>query len=186
MSCIRKENTIALAGLLLAAVGCGASDSGSTRYVSGVDGNKDVATLDATEKQQLCDSVDAYVSGFVDLDAVAYVACIPGAIWTTTTPEACRQSLSNCMALFPRPIQVDAKLQSDAACLSSLAQCQTTVAALEGCVDVSLSRTLSVLDWSCELAGDPSARAMAEPRSDVQVCTSVNAACNQFAEPGPE
>jgi hypothetical protein len=53
-------------------------------------------------------------------------------------------------------------------------------------VDVSLSRALSVLDWSCDLAGNPNARAMAEPKPDVHVCTSVNAACNQFAEPGPE
>ena len=169
------------------AAGCGSSDSGRGRYVSGVDGNRDVSTLDTMAKQQLCATFDTHVSTYVDLEAVAYVSCIPAAIWTSITPAACSQKLADCMAIFPKPITVDATLHSDNACFASLAQCQTTVAQLEGCVDVSLDRALSILDtWTCDLAGNPGSRQVAAPTPDTRVCTSVNAACNQFAAIGPE
>jgi hypothetical protein len=183
--------TVSLAGLSA----CGQSDGGGpARYSSGVDPNKDVATLNATEAQQVCSSVNAYVNAQLDFDAIAYVACIPGAVWTTITVEACEKKLTDCMALFPKPIAVSGTVTGQAAlpdlgCLTSIAQCQTTVAQLEGCVDVSLDRALSVLDWSCDLAASSSTRMVAEPKPDARVCTDINAACNDVAAPvapGPE
>jgi hypothetical protein len=124
------------------------------------------------------------VSTYLDFDAIAYVACIPGAIWLTNTADACRANLADCMSRFPKPIKIDANVSaSQQACVTNLAQCQATVAQLEGCVDVNLDRALSIVDvWTCDRVGDMQVRQMADPASTALVCTDVNAACNHFSD----
>ncbi len=145
-----------------------------------------VSALSMQDKQQLCRSFDVYANTYVDLDAVAYLACLPVAIFTTVNEQACQASLNNCLALFPKPITVSATAHTDSLCFQSLDQCNATVAQLQGCANVNVDRALEVYQgWSCNRASDPAYRQMAQAMSStVQVCTNVNNSCNQFAQVG--
>lgn len=169
--------------LLGVGVGCGDSDESRPRYDSGQSGDTNVSMLDDTQRMQLCESYDAYVNTYVSLDAVAYLACLPAAIWTTTTTEACNASLQNCLSLFPRPIQVSARAESREMCEGTLNQCQASVAQLEGCINVNIDVALQVYDqWSCDRVNDPEVRDMAAPNGGlVSVCSDIDSACNRFA-----
>lgn len=152
-------------------------------YVSGVDQSAPVSTLNDDDLREICSTFDGYVNTYVDLDAVAYVACLPVSIVTSLDNETCESNLRNCMSLFPRPIQVSARAQSDQVCFENLKQCEATVGQLEGCVNVNVDLAVNILDrLSCNRANDPNYRAMVQPMADlVNVCADVNDACNQFA-----
>lgn len=170
---------------------CGKASDTRPRYVSnvtGADATQPVSNLSTAQAQQICKSYDAYVNAYVDLDALAYLSCIPGALFTTTTREACQASLQNCIAIFPRPIQVSAKAQTVQVCTDTLVQCKASVAQLDGCVNVNLDRALAVINsWSCDMVGNPTYKAMVQPTGGlVNVCTNVDGACNNFAQVGPQ
>jgi hypothetical protein len=124
------------------------------------------------------------VNTYVDLSTVAYISCLPVAIVTSVNDEQCQASLQQCMSLFPTPIHVSARAQSDQVCFQNLKQCEATVSLLESCVNVNVDLATTVLDrLSCNRANDPNYRAMVQPMADlVNVCADVNDACNQFAD----
>src|SRR4051794_40644066 len=98
--------------IVVAALFCACGDDNSkaqSRYKTGLNGGAPVSSLDDNQLSQICESYDVYVNAAVDLDQVAYIACLPAAVFTTLTREACEDSLKNCMALFPTPIKVSAK-----------------------------------------------------------------------------
>lgn len=169
--------------LVLGALGAGCDDDERPRYSSGVDTEGPVSELDDDDLREICSSFDGYVNTYVDLDAVAYIACVPVAIVTSLNSESCEQNLHNCMALFPTPIQVSARAESDAVCFENLQQCEATVSQLEGCVNVNVDLALDIIDHlSCSRAADPNYREMVRPMADLtSVCTDVNAACNDFS-----
>ncbi len=178
-------SVLAAAGLCLAA--CGKSSDNRPRYASSIAGaapTAPISSLNATQIQQICSSYDAYVNAFVDVNQLAYLACIPGALFGSLTREACQTSLANCMAVFTPPVQVSAKASNVQVCASSLAQCQATVAQLDGCVNVNVDRALAVVtSWSCDMVGNPTYKAMVQPTGGlVNVCADVNGACNNFAQ----
>jgi hypothetical protein len=151
-------------------------------------GNSQVSTLNTEQKRELCASFDAYTSTYVDLSSVAYLACLPVAIWTTLDEAACRASLDGCVKGFPKPIAVSVTARDENLCFQSLAQCNATVAQLEGCANVNVDAALQVISsWTCARVTDPEVKAMAAPMADlVNVCADVNGACNQFATVGPD
>ena len=120
-----KLLTVMVLGLSLLA--CSASDDTRPLYTSNVVGagsTLPVSNLSNAQAMEICRSYDAYVNANVDLDAVAYLACMPAALLTSATRAACQTNLQNCMAVFPKPIQVSAKAQTVQVCASTLAQCQ--------------------------------------------------------------
>lgn len=168
--------------------GCGDGSETRPRYSSGVAGDAQVSTLDDTQQRELCESFDVYATTYVDLEAIAYLACFPAAVFTTATPEACQSALDQCVAAFPDPITVTATAHSEQLCFSTLDQCNATVAQLEGCANVNVDRALEIYrTWSCGRVTDPEFRSQAEAMNDlVNVCADVDAACNRFAEVGPD
>jgi hypothetical protein len=166
------------------AAGCSAEQGpAARRYSSGVSAGAQVSTLDDKQLEQICETYDVYVNTEVDLTQVAYIACMPVAVFTTLTPEDCQISLKNCMSLFPTPIKVSAKSDDKRLCAQTLKQCQAQVSDLEGCVNVNVSRALDVANiWSCDRVKDAAYREMAGKQSElVNVCSNVNDACNGFA-----
>ena len=168
------------------AVGCGEDDASRPRYDSGKSDETVVSMLDARQQAELCESLDAYVNTYVSLDAVAYLACLPLAIITTTTRETCNASLKDCMGLFPKPIEVSARAKSDALCFDTLDQCQATVAELEGCINVNIDIALRIFEqWSCDQVNDQDVRDMASNMAPngglTRVCADIDAACNRFS-----
>lgn len=159
------------------------SESERPRYSSGVDQGVPVSSLDDSDLREICSSFDGYVNTYVDLDAVAYVACLPLAIITSLDDETCQNNLNNCMQLFPRPIQVSARAQNEQMCFDTLRECEASVAQLEGCVNVNVDLALNILDrLSCNRANDPAYREMVRPMANlVNVCADVNNACNTFS-----
>lgn len=159
-------------------------ESRRPRYVSGVDPTAPVSTLDDAQLREICTSFDGYVNTYVDLSTVAYISCLPVAIVTSLNSEACEATLQQCMNLFPTPIQVSARAQSDQVCFENLQQCNASVALLESCVNVNVDLAITVLDrLSCNRAADPNYRATIQPMADlVNVCADVNDACNTFAD----
>lgn len=176
-------NRVVCMGLVGASLLVACDESDREPYVSGVDQTAPVSTLNDEDLREICSTFDGYVNTYVDLDAVAYVACLPVAIVTSLDNETCESNLQNCMSLFPRPIQVSARAQSDEVCFENLKQCEATVEQLEGCVNVNVDLALNILDrLSCNRAGDPNYREMVRPMADtVNVCADVNDACNQFS-----
>jgi hypothetical protein len=178
--------------LVLSALGCGDDDEGSSRprYASGVnDTNAGVSTLDTSDQRRICESLDAYVQTNISFDEVAYIACLPAAIVLGGSPEGCEQQLDDCMALFPEPIEIEARLQDQQVCSNSLVQCEASVAQLEGCINLNLDLALDIIDnWSCNGAADQDQReAAARAMDTATVCADIDAACNRFASlEGPD
>jgi len=171
-----------VAATLLGVGACSNKPRTPSRYRTGLNGGAQVSTLDDNQLAQICESYDVYVNTVVDLDQVAYIACLPAAMFTTLTPQACEESLKNCMALFPAPIKVSAKADNTRVCAQTLKQCRANVGDLEGCVTVNVERALSIADiWSCDLVNDPRYRDMASSNGLVNVCANVDGACNGFA-----
>lgn len=174
-------------GLALAAGGaltaCAEGASDRPAYTTGIDAqDQNVASLDDTQLEAVCESYDVYVETYVDFDTIAYVACLPPALVLSQTREQCEQALDTCMSVFPKPIQVSGMVRSQELCVEDLQQCNATVAELEGCVNVNLTDFIDVSDWSCDLIGDADAVAMARESMDtVRVCSDLDDACNRFS-----
>lgn len=187
---MKRVSSVVFGLCCLLSSACGDDPQPRPRYGApeAIAGNSQVSTLSDDQKRELCQSFDVYANTYVDLDAVAYVACLPVAIWTTLTEEACQASFDQCVATFPKPISVAATAHTETMCFQSLEQCNATVAQVEGCANVNVDRVLEIFSgWSCARVGDPQLKAMSQPMSDlVNVCVDVNDACNQFAAVGPD
>ena len=172
----------ALTCSLLAA--CGDDDDGNARapYVSGVTGTVMVSGLDENDLNRICTSLDAYVETEINFDQVAYVSCLPAAIVLGGTQKGCNEQLDSCMALFPKPITVEAQLRDQEVCFSDLRRCQATVSSLEGCLNVNLDLAFQILDsWSCNRAGEQDLqKAAARAMNTASACADIDASCNDF------
>lgn len=176
--------SVALATL---AAACG-DDEGRPRFVSGLDDDAPVDSLRTDQRDTLCDSYEAYVDTYVDLDAVAYLACAPGAVTSSDTVEECQRRVDRCMALFPEPISVRSPARPGRRCADNLARCEATVGELEQCVNVNLDFVFELLDGlSCSAIDRPGTREIARRgESLVSVCTDLGEACGGFGVLGPD
>lgn len=175
-------NVAMVAVLSVALLAC--DEDRRPRYSSGVDEQTPVSDLSDDDLRQICSSFDGYVNTYVDLSAVAYIPCLPVAIVTSVSSEDCENRLHDCVSLFPEPIRVVARAQSDEVCFENLETCTASVGLLEDCVNVNVDLALTVFDrFSCDRAGDPNYRSSVQPMADlVNVCADVNDACNTFAD----
>lgn len=178
--------------LLVLSAGCGDDDGeGRPRYRVDVDvpNNTGVGDLDDDDLNRICESYDAYVDANVSFDSIAYIACLPVAIVTSAgNQDNCQRALDDCTENFPRPVDIQAQVRDRTVCYSTLRECGASVADLEGCVNVSLDLALDILDnWTCGSAADKELRDRALRAMDtVSVCADLNAACSDFANPGPD
>lgn len=176
--------------LALVMVGCGDDEDGERpRYRSDVSVSTDTSVSDLGDEdlRRICASLDAHVTAHIDLDLVAYLACLPGAILTRDRNQ-CEAELDQCMAAFPEPIAIHARFRDPALCVSSLRGCgAATVADLDGCVNLNLGIVYDLLDrLSCGGVSDAEAQRAARDATAINVCADVNAACNDFANVRPE
>lgn len=170
--------------LLVAIAGCGDDeDEGRPRYRSDVSVSTDtsVADLDDEELRRICASVDAHVSGYVDLSVVAYVACLPQAILTSADRDQCEAQFDRCVDDFPKPIAINARFEDDA-CIEGLRLCDATVADLDTCLNLNFDVVYSIVDTlSCGGTSEAEAREAMRRANDVHLCADVSAACDDFA-----
>lgn len=178
--------------LISFSIGCGDDEDTDDRprYRSGVTTTTGpngstitVSDLDEGDKRQLCASLDAHVEATVSFDAIAYIACLPGAIVFGGSRPGCEAELDRCMSVFPAPITIEAQVQDETICFSDLEGCNASVAALETCVNVNLGIVFDILDnFSCAGADNANDRdAAAAVMDTANVCADINAACNDFA-----
>jgi hypothetical protein len=185
-----QPRTFVPIALLCLAAACDDDDDGRPRYRADVtvDTTTPVSSLDDGELERICRSLDVYVDTHVSFDQVAYIACLPAAIVLGGDAAGCEAQLDDCMALFPEPVAVRAQLRDTQVCYSSLTGCRASVSDLEGCINVNLDLALDIADnWSCSGAGDDDLRARAAEAMDTtSVCADIDAACNDFANLGPD
>jgi hypothetical protein len=174
--------------VLCLVVACSDDDETRPRYTSGVVDNSvttggGVGRLGDPDLERICRSLDAYVETHISFDAIAYIACLPAAIVFGGDRAGCERQLDECMALFPEPITVRARLDNTQVCYESLRRCDASVSALEGCINVNLDLAFQIIDnWSCSGVGDRDLRAEAARAMDTaSVCADLSAACNDFA-----
>jgi hypothetical protein len=178
--------------LALSAVACGDDDGeGRPRYRVDVDvpNTRNVSDLDDDDLDRICESYDVYVDTNVTFDSIAYIACLPVAIVTSAgDQDDCQRALDSCTDAFPKPIDIQAQVRNREVCYSTLRDCRASVTEFEGCVNVSLDLALDILDnWTCGSAADKEVRDRALRAMDtVSVCADLDAACSQFASPGPD
>jgi len=173
----------ALALACLLSLACGDGDEDRPRYVAAGPTGAQVSTLNDQQLADVCQSFTAYVDTYVDLDAIAYTACLPGALATSLTSGQCEETLSSCMALFPEPIAIQTTATVDA-CTDDLRDCVATVEQFESCVNARVD--LAVGNYSCSGAGD---RGYAQQLDSLAtVCTDLDSLCDQYDQqyPGPE
>jgi hypothetical protein len=177
-----KPRTIAL--LAVACLACDDDDE-RPRYRAGieVEVSSPVSSLGERDRERICRSFDAYVDTYVSFDEIAYIACLPGAIVFGGDERGCEQQLDDCMADFPEPVAVQARLRDTEICYASLDDCRASVDELETCINVNLDLALDIADnWSCSGAGDEDLRAQAASVEDTaEVCADIDAACREFA-----
>lgn len=91
------------------------------------------------------------------------------------------------MANFPKPISISAKTSNLQVCAQNLAQCQASVADLQGCVNVNIDSALRLPQiFTCGTAADADVGAQSVS-SLVNVCQTGNAACTNFSNaPSPQ
>jgi len=184
-----KKQALAIAMGGLMGLSCSNDNTGSRpQYSSGVTstttpGTTTVSTLNDTQLQQICTTLDAHVQANIGFEAIAYIACLPPAIVLGGTAAGCEQRLSDCMSAFPKPIAIEAQLTDQNVCFADLRACEATVTALEGCVNVNLDLVFDILDnWSCSGAAQQGSReAAARAMDTVDVCADLSDACNRFA-----
>jgi hypothetical protein len=164
-------------------------DEGRPVFRAGLDvpGGTVVADLPERDLDRICQSYDAYVDTNISFEAIAYIACLPQAIVLSGgNSERCEQRLADCTALAPDPITVQAQVRDRDVCYSTLRECSASVVAFEGCVNVNLDLALDILDnWTCGGADDLRDRAQ-DAMDTVSVCADLDAACADFASPGPD
>jgi hypothetical protein len=148
-----------------------------------VDVSSPVSSLGERDRERICRSFDAYVDTYVSFDEIAYITCLPGAILGGVDERGCEALLDDCMADFPEPVAVQARLRDTEICYASLDDCRASVDELEGCINVNLDLALDIAgNWSCSGAQDEDLRAQAaRARDTAEVCADIDAACRDFA-----
>ena len=173
---------------LLFALSCAEADKTERApYSAQLDTNvngQNVNTLTDADLKQVCASYASYVDTQISFDAIAEAACLVPAIILGGTPQGCQQQLDNCMSLFPKPVSIQAQVQSDALCVDSLHSCNGTLADVEGCVNVNLDSLLGVLrTLSCSGLNSNSQQQAAQVQDTLGVCANLDAACTAFITP---
>ena len=183
MVCSRVSTTTTLlASLCVAFIAACAESDDRPRYRVGEPSDAQVSTLDEGQLAAVCDTFTVYVDTYVDLDAIAYTACLPAALVTSTDPEQCEVNLANCMAVFPEPIAIR-RTETVEACSEDLRDCQATVGQFEDCVNARVD--LAVGNYSCSGAGDRGY--VAEFDGLATVCADIDSLCDQYDQQyGPE
>lgn len=168
------KNAVRLSALLALAA-CG-SDSSNSVFSSDLPQDRSVDTLDDQDKRQFCRTLDAHVSVTVGLDEVARIACLPVALFTSTSRQACEELLDSCARDAPKVTL--ARQQRENECYDSLAMCEADVGTLEGCVDVNVRALRAVLERiSCARFGDSTAQADLDEARTAAGCTTVSSSC---------
>lgn len=164
-------------------VGCGDADQDRPRYIAGAASSTEVSALDERQLADVCETFNVYVDTYVDLDAIAYTACLPLALATSANAQQCETNLSNCMAAFPEPIAITT-MGTVEACTDDLRDCAATVGQFESCVNARVD--LAVGNYSCSGAGDSGY--VRELDSLAAVCTDIDSLCDQYEQQyaGPE
>lgn len=173
-----------LIGVLLLSACGDDEDEGRPRYRSGVqvETSTPVTDLDDDELRRICASFDAHVQANIDFDLVTYAVCLPNAILSSGNEAECEAELDRCLADGPEPLLINARLQDEAVCFSSLRACNASVADLETCINVNFDIAYDLFDrLSCGGVSDEEAQQAAIRAMDVNVCADVSAACNDFA-----
>ena len=180
------SRTMTLVALLC--LSCGDDDGERPRYRADVESDlsSPVSALPERELERICRSFDAYVDTHVSFDEIAYIACLPAAIVLGGSEQGCEQRLDECMALFPEPVAIRARLRETEVCYASLAGCRASVDELEGCINLNLDLALDIVSsWSCSGVRDERLRTRAERAMDTAtVCADIDAACRDFASLG--
>jgi hypothetical protein len=160
-------------------------DEGTTPYRSGVNASGPASTLGTADQQRLCQSLDAHVRVTLGYDTLALALCLPPAVLLGESTADCEQRLADCKGDLPPPAELEVRISDPQTCLASLRQCNLSVAALEGCVDVNLDWIHRLVEGvTCGSSNDARVRQMAASRDAVSACVNANAACQQWVEGG--
>lgn len=157
-------------------------------YTSGVtSSNAPVADLSDRDKEQLCQSYGAHVSSSVGFDLIAQAVCLPQAILLGGSPEGCQKRLDDCVADVPTPVELDVSVDDVHVCTDTLAQCNLSVAQLEGCINVRLDWVYDLVSTlSCAGAENRDTQSRAEQMQGIAVCAAGHAGCDRFISVEPE
>lgn len=157
-------------------VGCGDGES-SPSFSSGVNSNAEADQLDDEEKRQFCGTLDTHVSVTVGFDEIARIACLPAALLTATSRQACEELLDSC-SRGTSGITVSSSERMEK-CYDSLAMCQEDVGTLESCVNVNVAAVRTVLErFTCARFGDDNLERDLERVMDTAAaCGQTSASC---------
>lgn len=182
MLCRADLRSPACALLCVLAVACGDDGDERPRYRSNQAPDTPVSTLNDEQLAEVCGTFTTYVDTYVDLDAIAYTACLPIAL-ITASPQQCEEALSSCMSTFPPPISIRTMATIDA-CIDDLRACDVTVGDFENCVNARVD--VAVGAYSCSGAGDSGY--LQNVNGLTQVCVDLdNHLCDQYEQQaGPE
>jgi len=184
------KNTFAhscLLGLLVSSVACSDDEREPPPYQSGVTSDAPVSQLSDAQKHQICERYGAHVNAYLDINEIARAVCLPTSLLLGgNSAESCEQFLSDCTDNFIVSGKVNASVNDQAACVSSLNTCQTSVVELEGCVNFNLELLYDILDrLSCRRFNDDEAKEEARKNQQAaSVCAQKNMACGAIVE-GP-
>ncbi len=167
---------LARLSLLVALAACGDDNSNSV-FSSGIkDTKQDANTLNDQDKRTFCATLDAHVRVTVGLDEVAYLACAPLALLTSTSREACDELLDSCARDAPK-ITLNRE-QRQEQCYDDLASCEADVSTLEGCVDINVKALREVIGRiSCARFGDSTVQKDIDQARTAAGCTQVSNSC---------
>jgi hypothetical protein len=182
---------------LVCAVACGEDNGKTPVYTADVDAGADasVATLDDSQRQQLCASRSAFLQTNVNADVVVDALCLASAIIVGGTPEECNATYTRCRDNRGTGLGVGLDISltgndgspsnlSTVACAQDLADCQASVRDLEACVNVNTDIVYTILDTlSCRSAGNPDTTQEAQRLKGAGVCTKVGTSCGDFGDP---
>jgi len=156
--------------------GCG--DSGSdAAYSSDLDKDTEADKLDDDQKRQFCGTLDTHVSVTVGFDEIARIACLPAALLTATSREACEELLDSC-SRGSSGITLGSSERVEK-CYDSLAMCQEDVGSLEACANVNVAAVRTVLErFTCARFGDDNLeRDLDRVMDTAAACAQTSASC---------
>ncbi len=176
-----------LIGLLASTVACGDEERNPPPYQSGVTSDAPVAELSDAQKRQICERYGAHVNAYLDINQIARAVCLPTSLLLGgNSAESCEQFLAECTDNFLVTGKLNATINDEAACVSSLDTCETSVVDLEGCVNFNLELVYDILDrLSCRRFNDDEAKEEARKNQQAaSVCSQKHTACGAIVE-GP-
>lgn len=157
-------------------VGCGDSDSSGT-FSSDINKDAEADQLSDDQKRQFCGTLDTHVSVTVGFDEIARIACLPAALLTATSRQACEELLDSC-SRGTSGITVTSSERVEK-CYDNLEMCQEDVGMLESCVNVNVAAVRTVLErFTCARFGDDNLeRDLDRVMDTAAACGQTSAAC---------